>query len=92
MGEDLTPFFPEEESSLPGTMLPLGMLTHFEPLNMLRDKIITDYTQCIFINTAVMQVTFKNRFLLGSKENGSQARIVGKPLSEMLTVCFVFIK
>lgn len=65
------PFFPEEEPSLPGTMLPLGMLPHFEALNMLRDKIITDYTQCIFINTAVMQVTFKTRFLLGNGENGS---------------------
>jgi len=45
---------------------------------MFRDKIITNYTQCIFINTVVMQVTFKNRFLLENKENGSQAMIVGK--------------
>lgn len=85
-------FFPEEEPSLPGTMLPSGMLTHFEALNMLRDKIITDYTQCIFINTAVMQVTFKTRLLLGNGESGSGARIGGKSLSEMLVVCFVFIK
>lgn len=45
---------------------------------MLRDKIITNYKQCIFINTAVMQVTFKTRFLLENKENGSPAITVGK--------------
>lgn len=78
MGEDLTPFFPEEESSLPGMKLPLRMRIPFEQLNVLRDKIITDYTRCIFINAAVMPVTFKNRFLSENKENGSQAMIAGK--------------
>lgn len=74
----MTPFYPEEEPSLTGLMLPLRMVTPFEQLNMLGDKIITDYTQCIFINTAVMQVTFTNRFLLEKKETSSQAVIVGK--------------